>query len=418
MQLEQLVGSNSFGSAIKQPMVLRQLDALSLLLLLTWCLSPFGSQALQRAYRTGFAQKFDTVEVYYLDQTGSSKVFASDWNTTTTPAAHAADNQMAAVLFLSTLVPADQSFLSHTASSYMDAYYHPLLGKTLSPADFDLGIEWDPIAGSGLPIVLPDTELPQEVSENVDAASLYEYISFNVRSSYFDFVCGNWSIVNITELTSLNQSQRLAWSSSYTLGMRFTNLANTSNMNHLLFASANLGFNSSDDVIIDRISWNYSFIQCDFQQHYIDTTVYCDRWPSSANDISTTDLFCLSNESNDTLLTNIAGENMGTHLEDFSDDWTAMAAPRNPNKTGASNTPSELPPIFIPVYIKNEVTNTCTDFHQPKSLSGTESQIIPRISLLILLTPNSASTLQLLPRDLGIYSILGWGLAIVHSAAP
>lgn len=343
MQLEQLVGSNSFGSAVKQPMVLRQLDALSLLLLLTWCLSPFGSQALQRTYRTGFAQRFDTVEVYYLDQAGSSKVFASDWNTTTTPAAHAADNQMAAILFLSTLVPADQSFLSHTASSYMDAYYHPLLGKTLTQDDHKLGFDWDPIAGSGLPIVLPDTELPQEVSANVDAASLYEYISFNITSSYFDFTCGNWSIVTFTELMSLNQSQKLAWSSSYTLGMRFTTPENTSNIDHLLFASANLGSNSTDDVVIDRASWNYSFIQCDFQQHYIDTTVYCDRWPSSANDVSTTDLFCLSNESNDASRKEITNKDTGTHLEDFSDDWTAMAAPRNPNKTGVSNTPSELP---------------------------------------------------------------------------
>lgn len=345
MQLEQLVGSNSFGSAIKQPMVLRQLDALSLLLLLTWCLSPFGSQALQRTYRTGFAQKNDIVEVYYLNQTGSNKVFASNWNISTSAPAHAADNQMTAILFLSTLVPTDESGSSHTSSYFMDDYNHPILVKPQDPNREQYDV--DRIAGSGLPIVLPDTELPQDFPQNMDTASLYEYIDFNVTTSYFDFTCGDWSTINYTRLLSLNQSEPMEWSSSYTLGMKFTNTAgnNISNINHLLFVSANLGTNTTDDVITDKSSWDYSFIQCDFQQHFIDTLIYCDRFPSSANsmDFSPTELSCYSIESNDTSPTIVAKQTMGTDLEDFSDDWTSMAAPRNPDKKGVSKTPSELP---------------------------------------------------------------------------
>lgn len=346
MQLEQLVGSNSFGSAIKQPMVLRQLDALSLLLLLTWCLSPFGSQALQRTYRTGFAQKNDKVEVYYLNQTGSNKVFASNWNTTTSAPAHAADNQMTAILFLSTLVPTDESLTSHIDSYFMDAYKHPILVKPQDPNREKYDV--DPIAGSGLPIVLPDTELPQDssFSGDLDTASLYEYINFDATASYFEFTCDNWSTINYTKLLSLNHSEPMSWSSSYTLGMKFTNKAggNTSNIDHLLFVSANLGTNTTDDIITDRSLWDYSLIQCDFQQHFINASIYCERWPSSTNglNLAPTDLSCYSDESNVTSPNIVANQKMGTDLEDFSDDWTSMAAPRNPDKKGVSNTPSEL----------------------------------------------------------------------------
>lgn len=345
MQLEQLVGSNSFGSAIKQPMVLRQLDALSLLLLLTWCLSPFGSQALQRTYQIGFAQKNDNVEVYYLNQTGSNKVFASNWNISTTPSAHAADNQMTAILFMSTLVPVDQSFTTHADTDLMDDYDHPILLKTL---DNDADLE--PTSGSGLPIVLPDTKLPNNVlTSTTDTESLFEYLSFNVTSSYFDFTCSDWSTINYTQLQSLNDSQPMAWSSSYTLGMRFTSSENTSNINRLLFASANMGTNTTDDVITERPLWKYSFIQCDFQQHFINASIYCERWPASTNsiDFSATDLACYSDDSTDTSPSVDTNQKMGTHLEDFSDDWTAMAAPRNPDKTGVFNTPSKLPRLFL-----------------------------------------------------------------------
>lgn len=337
MQLEQLVGSNSFGNAIKQPMVLRQLDVLTLLLLLTWCLSPFGSQALQRSYYTGFAQEADTVEVHYLNQTGANKVFGRDWVDTTSATAHAADNQMTAILFLSTLVPWDDSGLKGDTSE-MDQYYHPVLQKPTDSLN-----DTQPIAGSGIPIVLPETKLTQAQSAETDTAAQYEDFYLNVTSSYYEFICGDWSTVNYTTLEAVEDpDQDMVWSSSRTLGMKFTDPGNKSTITHLLFASANL--NTYYNVSTDWTSWDYSLIQCDFQQHFIDSMVGCWRWPSDpeSSSFSTTGLNCWSGHSNIISPDVVASQYMGTQLEDFSDDWTAMAAPRNPDKTGVYSTPSEF----------------------------------------------------------------------------
>lgn len=344
MQLEQLVGSNSFGSAIKQPMVLRQLDTLSLMLLLTWCLSPFGSQALQRTYHTGFAQEFDTAEVYYLKQTGSNKVFAEDWANTTSPTAHAADNQMTAIIFMSTLVPWDETGGTHQNIN-MDQYDHPILYKPGSVYDssrWELDTQGFAIAGMGIPLVLPDTKLPINESTAIDTASLYEYLIFTVTSSYFDFTCGDFSAVNYSTVIAADPSQEMAWSSSHTLGMKFTAAPNQSTISHLVFASANL--NATDTVTVDPTTWEYSMIECDFEQRFINSSIKCERYPSDPNGFedSVTQLFCWSYISNFTSPAIVESQNMGTQLENFADDWTTMASPRNTNKTGVYTTPSEL----------------------------------------------------------------------------
>jgi hypothetical protein len=79
MELEQLIGTNSFGNAIKQPFLLRRLDLLTLLLFFVWCLSPLGSQALQRVYWT----EYDIIDVpgnttmRVLDMTRPNQLFNS-----------------------------------------------------------------------------------------------------------------------------------------------------------------------------------------------------------------------------------------------------------------------------------------------------------------------------------------------------
>lgn len=342
MQLEQLVGSNSFGSAVKQPMVLRRLDLLSLVLLLTWCLSPFGSQALQRSFHTGSNDKTGTVKVWYLNQTGADKAFARDvTDTTSNTSTHAADNQMTAILFLSTLVPYDLSGGTHD-NSIEDQYNNPILYK---PEE-----EWNPsIAGMGLPVVLPNTTLPtdpnntvQTEDSNMQATNLrYESFYFNITSSYFGFTCGNWTPnMSYAALEAVDPSTKLAWSDSHTLGLKFTDPHNESTITHLQFASANL--DTRTDVTTNWTSWDYSFIQCDFQQHFIEAMIYCDRVPSGNGNLqASTDMItsCWSYPSSATS----QEINMGTPLEDFSDDWTAMAAPTNTNKKGVYSTPSELP---------------------------------------------------------------------------
>lgn len=346
MQLEQLIGSNSFGSAIKQPMVLRQLDVLSLVLLLTWCLSPLGSSALQRTLYTGFSAANTTVEVQYLKQYGANKLFAANWNTSTAITDHEADNQMAAILFLSTLVPAEPFGDTHLTTN-MDAYNHPYLKRLSSPGDFDA--QSNKIAAMGLPLVLPKSPLEDiQDKTTVDTTSIFELITFNATSSYFEFTCGNFSIAK----SGAPQLDALTWSNSYTLGMRFSDPGNTSTITHLDFASANenltasININSTEDVSFYE-EWEYSFIQCDFQQRFVNHAVICKRWLTGKQDTATWTpaVLCYSDDSSPIPEKNVTSENMSTSLEDFADDWTVMADPRNQNVPGIYPTPSKLPPL-------------------------------------------------------------------------
>jgi hypothetical protein len=78
MKLEQLIGSNSFGSAMKQPFMLRRLDTLTLALFLVWCLSPLGSQGLQRAYyRDSSIVPGKNATIQYLDTLRENPLYGS-----------------------------------------------------------------------------------------------------------------------------------------------------------------------------------------------------------------------------------------------------------------------------------------------------------------------------------------------------
>lgn len=348
MQLEQLIGSNSFGSAIKQPMVLRQLDILSLVLLLTWCLSPFGSSALQRTIHTGFATKIDPVDVWYLKQYGVNKVFGH-WNadnlTSTTD--HAAGNEMAAILFLSTLVPYDTTGTTHSPE-YMDSYNMPYLKKPRVDGLADS--RGNNIAGMGLPIALPyNPPVWQLDTTKVDPTSVYELISFDVDHSYFEFTCTNFSTVTYDAL------EPMAWSGAHTLGMIFSDPGNTSSITRLHFASANL--DATQEILTNYTTWDYSVTQCDFVQRFVESPVTCKRWQErrqeTGKDYDSDYMWeqatlCWADfaRPNSIPPETAASKNMSTPLEGFADDWTAMAAPRNPNTPGVFPSPSELPCLF------------------------------------------------------------------------
>lgn len=347
MQLEQLIGSNSFGSALKQPMVLRQLDLLSLVLLLTWCLSPVGSSALQRTLHPGYSPKNTTVDVQYLKQYGANRLFGASWNSSTSVSGHEADNQMAAILFLSTLVPYEPFGTTHL-TDYMDSYNHPYLTRPSPPGQFDsMG---NIIAGVGLPLVLtkgPIDDTALVGNKKVDVSSIYELTTFTATSSHFDFTCGNFSTAKYDAL------EDMVWSNSRTLGLQFTDPGNTSTITRLSFASANINDNLVNSTSQEFPDLEYSVIQCDFQQSFVDHSIICKRWLTGKQDDSSwvPAVLCYSDadDSSPTPEKTVASENMSTPLEDFADDWVSMGSPQNLNVTGVFPTPSELPLLPEPL---------------------------------------------------------------------
>jgi hypothetical protein len=115
MELEQLVGSNSFGAAIKQPFFLRRIDLLTLLLFVVWCLSPLGSQGLQRAWTTQIPLSVTTTEsVYFIDTTSPNPLFGPNGAAAGNPANGELSTTAAESLQLASVF-------------YMAAFYHYLI---------------------------------------------------------------------------------------------------------------------------------------------------------------------------------------------------------------------------------------------------------------------------------------------------
>ena len=70
--------TSSFAAAAKQPLLLRRIDLLSLLLLATWCLSPSGSYCLQHTLQTRQVTAPGVPpRVWYFDNTKANRLLSN-----------------------------------------------------------------------------------------------------------------------------------------------------------------------------------------------------------------------------------------------------------------------------------------------------------------------------------------------------
>jgi len=285
MELEQLVGSNSFGSAIKQPFLLRRMDLLTLLLLAVWCLSPLGSQALQRTYTIDHALVNATMPVLYLDMTGPNRFFSFQYLAQNIHANSQYDiMQKMTNLYLATFLPAspsqnpDEDYWNHPRAVWLDS------NKAIDA----------PSATSfyGIPLILtkPVFGVDYMPTDGPTQTNLrWERVNFPVTSSYFDFQCGEWSVVNgsyFNETTGLPQG--LQWQNSlggtarylfYSDNMTAESDLMTLHYDRMKFASV-ITKGSAADVGADALPTTgneslHSLIECSFEQKFIDFTVEC-----------------------------------------------------------------------------------------------------------------------------------------------
>ncbi|KAK0716359.1 hypothetical protein B0H67DRAFT_610877 [Lasiosphaeris hirsuta] len=289
MELEQLVGSNSFGAVVKQPFLLRRLDLLTLGIFAIWALSPIGSQALLRSYTLERGRIDDRLPVKYAPALG--------YNMLLSPGAQKKiDNgTILSNLWQATSSYYVQAFLEDGVkrsddqnSQRQDPYNHPLPLKLLPDP---LGPVQTISSLYGLPIALiPPTALSsrdpeqskQEQKASADAQIPFEDVQFPVTSSYFDFTCNNWKETTRGEI-DLGNATAFSW--SQTLGMEmFSSSGNASDksVNRLRFSTlldANTALNRTglelDPVIVVSDDWKYAVIECGFQQVFFSSKVLC-----------------------------------------------------------------------------------------------------------------------------------------------
>ncbi|KAI9162714.1 FAD-dependent monooxygenase OpS4 [Paramyrothecium foliicola] len=216
MELEQLVGSNSFASAVKQPFVLRRLNLLAMFMLLIWCLSPVGSQALQWVYKLERRKVMENVTVSYLKQYGKSSMLDPtivEWDDPT----YQSRLRTISVSYIGALMAYDLT----DDNTGQDRYNHPFI------SDSEGGFY-------GIPVGLP----PPKASLTYAAAvsqPITETLKFSVNTSLFQIhSCHDWQTVKGKDLPEL------AWSLSFTLGlgMNFSSNDTTASTNKLYYAQS------------------------------------------------------------------------------------------------------------------------------------------------------------------------------------
>ena len=329
MELEQLVGSNSFGAVMKQPFFLRRLDILTLLIFLVWSFSPLGSQALLRVYSLERGNKSDTISVMYAPLLGDNQLL--------TPGAGPKNStelselwQAVSVYYIGAFVEADVEYIMG-AGNGQDDYNHPVPWISGCQENGTAPIEDCVFSAFGVPVALPpavvklDWELDEDDRKKAaaDALAPSENINFPIISSYYNFTCGPWKTATFRELNDTNMN----FSVSGTLAVQFSALANSSTINHLRFATlldldVFKNATSWENIIDPDPAWNYGVIDCGFEQVFFKTTVEC--WVDVKLGI---DSFSCETDRATTLTADQVQPSWHTRLRDFSAEFSLGGSP-------------------------------------------------------------------------------------------
>ncbi|KAH8902051.1 hypothetical protein BR93DRAFT_362954 [Coniochaeta sp. PMI_546] len=285
MELEQLIGSNSFGSAIKQPFLLRRLDLLTLLLLVVWCLSPLGSQALQRTYTIGPEIVNTTMPVLYLDMTVSNRFFSY--------------NNLAVLMHQNTIYDVMQKMSSFYVATFLPpaAWQYDLEDNWNHPKpiwiDSDKAITAPATTSHyGVPLILTKSIFSTQESTTSapgDTNLRSERTSFPMTSAYFEFQCGDWSVVNGSYFNStVGLPESIKWQASLSGTAHYLFYSDTANeqtdvmtmqFNRMKFGST---ITNGSTVVVGAdalpTSGNdslHSLIDCSFKQKFVDFPVEC-----------------------------------------------------------------------------------------------------------------------------------------------
>ena len=319
MELEQLVGSNSFGSVMKQPFLLRRLDLLTLFIFLVWCLSPIGSQALQRVYTFERGTVVESVPAYYGKTFGPNLLFGTESNLTDAERGNLM--QTTSVYYISSFMPTSPLVQSggDQARYSEDTYNHPL--------NFGINPNY-----YGIPTVVPPGFNPPQDDIAVSGVlQPFEYFTFNTTSSSYAFTCGNW-----TQLRRSAINDNMTFSLSQTFGLNLSRAdENATTLSKLAFATltdtkaADLHINETTDAYNDseylgvaNPSWEYSYIECGFQQQFFQTRVQC-----STDVIGKSYVPNCADNGTDQLDASTVPKDWYTTLGDFSFDFVTFGNP-------------------------------------------------------------------------------------------
>jgi len=365
MELEQLVGSNSFGAVMKQPFVLRRLDLLTLGIFTIWALSPIGSQALLRAYTLERGYVHDLVEVKYVPLLGHNMLLSPEEAAKSDEQLPLSEQwQVLTTYYMASFMPNGLKRENEATAYQQDLFNHPLPGVQRSEHNAFISLY-------GIPLALPnsavqDAKLEEERlrSENgqansddkdkqkasAEASAPFENITFPITSSYFSLTCGDWSKKSRADLKG-----SMSFSLSDTMGLMMSGRVNSSDINSLRYATllnhtdllrevnwTNLYIPAKDD-------WQYGVIDCAISQNFFNAKVLCRIDAASGSYAFDCEVQALQ-----LLSGNEVRPEWRTVLEDFSNAFVQggspypVLQPQTPSKSHRFRIPHEPPFLHWP----------------------------------------------------------------------
>ncbi len=294
MQLEQLVGSNSFASAIKQPIVLRRLDVYTLVIFVAWCLSPLGSQAIERVQTPAWKEHCQDSTVWYLSRNGVNPVldkFEDLYKDGNDEGTHMQQITMAfATLFEPNAGPGGES-----ASYFQDSWGNV---KTMTLDTFESSVFGVPFFTNQSMFASHFERYEKPWADESPSAQISrnESFTFSLESSYFEFDCGEWSTLSSSEMADnveiYDLQPSLANYPTYYMAFGWADniFSSTTSPNILRWGSFNWKTGNHSAPVSSQIevnktsvllpplrnsSVNYSYIECPIRQVFVAYKVSC-----------------------------------------------------------------------------------------------------------------------------------------------
>lgn len=304
----------------KQSFSSYRLEVVCLLLVLAWCLSPLGSQALLHVYSLNSSVQTDQAELWYVDRTGYNQVWSSNSTDNMSASSRSELVQIIGEQYLGSLSPNSMELGS---SGLGDTSSHTQVTLSRSVAS-------TPSQDDGGPDPLTLHYKAAVLSSDMDttASTTAGNVTFSMTTSYLNLTCGSWQQAT-GRMDNSTSPSRMFYSSSQTLGMNMTSgrdIATGAAAGTLSLVSLNRASTANGTALVRRLTesataaagtqWQYSSIRCDYTQQFYDVPMACGL--SDGNRV----VSC--SQSGESALIPSARAYTGTQLDDFAQDfvWT------------------------------------------------------------------------------------------------
>lgn len=267
------------GQAAKSGKFSQRLQLVCLLVFLVWCLSPIGSQALLRACGSVTKTQQTSTDVWYVDRTGYNPMWSVNSSQSMSAAERSELVQIVSEKYISSLVP---TIIFSNDKIRTNA--RSLQASGASDADESLfNPKADSVSPSSL-LSLGHVNATTRADSSIDPSS--GTMSFSMVTSRFEFTCDDWHLMQ-RKLGNASASTKMSYSGSQTLGMTMSSDNNsTRSVNTVKFASLNkitaangtrLARRGINSTSLRNQTWEYSTIQCGFQQNFYTKPIQCER---------------------------------------------------------------------------------------------------------------------------------------------